>query len=127
MKTFVVFVTLLTTMMAATANAQGGPGGDPAQMRQRMMERMKPQLVEKAKITEAEADKVLDIYAATMQQRRDIRTDAALSEEDKIKKVAALDEEATKKYKTIPLKDDQVKAVTDYFAEARPNMQRPGN
>ena len=32
----------------------------------------------------------------------------------------------TKKYKAIPLTDDQVKGVNEYMAERRKNMQRPG-
>ena len=121
-----LFAALFTT---TSASAQGGPGGDPAQMRQRMMERFKPQLIEKTKITDAEADKVLDIYMSSMPQRRDIRMDNSLSEEDKTKKVGALNEEAAKKYKAIPLTEEKVKAVNEFFEEARRNMQnrRPNN
>jgi len=107
-----------------TASAQGGPGGDPATMRQRMKERFKPQLVEKTKITDEQADKVLDIYMETQRQRRDIRMDQSLSEEDKTKKNAALDEDMSKKLKAIPLKDEEVKSVVSFFEEARKNMQQ---
>lgn len=88
-----------------------------------MIERVKPQLLEKTKISEAEADKVLDINFSSMQQRREIRMDNSLSEDDKKKKIAAIEEDMAKKYKAIPLKDEQVKAVTDFFAEMRKNMQ----
>lgn len=117
-----LFAVLLTT---TSAFAQGGPGGDPQQFRQRMIERVKPQLLEKTKISEAEADKVLDINFSSMQQRREIRMDNSLSEDDKKKKIAAIEEDMAKKYKAIPLKDEQVKAVTDFFAEMRKNMQNP--
>ena len=116
---FLIVAILTATLSASSLFAQG----DPAQMRQRMAERMKPQLVEKAKITDAEADKVLDIYVSSMQQRREIRMDESTSPEDKEKKMAALDEEAAKKYKAIPLKDEQVKAISEYFTEMRKNMQ----
>lgn len=130
MKKIFVFAAFLAALFTTTiASAQGGPGGDGSQMRQRMVERFKPQLVEKTKITEAEADKVLDIYMASMSQRRDIRMDDSLSEEDKRKKMASVNEDAAKKYKAIPLSDEKVKAVTEYFEEARRNMQnrRPNN
>jgi site-specific recombinase XerD len=107
-----------------TVSAQGGPGGgDPARMRKMMSERAKPQLVEKAKITEAEANKVLDIYFAAMPQRRELRVDNTLSDDDKKKKLAAIEEESTKKYRAIPLTDEQVKAVNEYFEDMRKNMQ----
>jgi hypothetical protein len=124
MKKLFLMIALFTAVFATTsATAQGGPGGDPAQMRQRMVERFKPQLIEKTKISDAEADKVLDIYMASMTQRREIRMDNSMSEEDKNKKMAALNEEATKKYKAIPLADEKAKEVTEFFEEARRNMQ----
>ncbi len=114
-----VVMALFTT---TAVQAQGGPGGDPAQMRQRMIERVKPQLVEKTKLSDAEADKVLDIYMGSMQQRREIRMDGSMSDEDKKKKMEALDEEAAKKYKAIPLNEEKVTAVNAFFDEMRKNM-----
>jgi hypothetical protein len=55
-------------------------------MRQRMIEQVKPQLFQKPKLSEAEADKVLNIYMAAMLQRRDIRMDSGMSDEEKNKK-----------------------------------------
>ena len=122
MKKLLFVVALFGALCVTTAvSAQGGPGGDPAQMRQRMVERFKPQLVEKTKISDAEADKVLDIYMGSMTQRREIRMDNSMSDDDKNKKMAALNEEAAKKYKAIPLSVDKVKAITDFFEEARRN------
>lgn len=92
-------------------------------MHQRIAERIKPQIIEKTKLTDAEADKVLDIYMATMPQRRDIRMDNSLSEEDKAKKIATLNEETARKYKAIPLSDDKVKALGEFFDEMRKNNQ----
>ena len=122
----IVVVALFT---ATTVQAQGGPGGDPVQMRQRMIERVKPQLLQKTKLSEAEADKVLDIYLAAMPQRREIRMDSGMSEEEKKKKMEAIEEEAGKKYKAIPLSDEKLKALNEFFADMRGNMQnsRPNN
>lgn len=120
---------LLATFVAAlfTASAQGGPGGqggDPAAMRQRMKERVKPQLMEKTKLSDAEAEKVLDINFEAQRQRRELRMDNSLSEEDRTKKAAAIDEESKKKYKEIPLTDEQMKAVNDFFVEMNKNRQQ---
>lgn len=124
-KLFVLAGLFVALFSANTASAQGG--GDPQQMRQRMIERVKPQLVEKAKITDAEADKVLDIYMASQPQRREVRMDQSMSDEDKAKKIAAIEEEATKKYKAIPLSDEKLKGVNDFFDEMRKNMQNRRN
>lgn len=124
-KLFVLAVFCASLFLAHTASAQGG--GDPQQMRQRMMERIKPQLIEKTKLTEAEADKVLDIYIATQPQRREIRMDQSMSEEEKAKKIAAIEEEAGKKYKAIPLTDEKAKAVNEFFEDMRKNMQNRRN
>ncbi|MDQ3278897.1 MAG: hypothetical protein M3Q06_11260 [Bacteroidota bacterium] len=128
MKKLFVLAALFTALfITTTASAQGGPGGDPQQMRQRMIERVKPQLVEKTKLTDAEAEKVLDIYMATQPQRREIRMDQSMSDEDKAKKMAAIEEEAGKKFKAIPLSDEKVKAVNEFFEEMRKNMQNRRN
>jgi hypothetical protein len=124
MKKLILMATVVVALLTATTlQAQGGPGGDPAQMRQRMAERVKPQLLEKVKLSETEADKVLDIYMATMPQRREIRMDSNLSDEEKKKKMEALEEETGKKYKAIPLSDDKLKAVNEFFEDMRKNMQ----
>lgn len=123
MKKLFFLAALFTALVATTsASAQGGPGGDPQQFRQRMVERVKPMLVEKTKLTDAEADKVLDIYFGTMLQRREIRMDNNLSEEDKKKKTDALNEETSKKYKAIPLTEEKAKAVNEFFEDMRKNM-----
>jgi hypothetical protein len=124
-KLIVLAVFCASLFVANTASAQGG--GDPQQMRQRMIERVKPQLVEKTKISDAEAEKVLDIYMATQPQRREIRMDQSMSDEDKTKKMAAIEEEAGKKYKAIPLTDEKVKAVNEFFEDLRKNMQNRRN
>lgn len=79
------------------------------------MERMKPMLIEKTHLSDVEAEKVLDIYATTMPQRREIRMDGTMSDDDKKKKIDGLNEEMSKKYKAIPLTDEQVKSVDEFF------------
>jgi hypothetical protein len=90
-------------------------------MAQRYKERVKPQLLEKVKISDAEAEKVLDIQLASRQQMRGLRD---LSEEDRKKKMDEMQADQLKQYKAIPLTDDQVKAVQSFFEEMRQNMQQ---
>ncbi len=128
MKKLLLLASLFTILFTASASAQGGQGGgDPAAMKQRMIERVKPQLLEKTKITDDQANKVLDIYMEAQPQRREVRMDQAMSEEDKSKKMAVIDADVTKKYKAIPLTDDQVKSVNTFFEDMRKNRPNGGN
>ena len=113
MKKFFVLFALATALATTQADAQGGM--DPAAREARMKE-MKTQLVEKAKITEAEADKVMEINTASREQRMALRD---LNEADRAKKMEEINADLAKKYKAIPLTDAQVKAVTEYMATRR--------
>src|SRR5688500_18769984 len=100
------------------AQAQQG-GGDPAAMLQRMKERVKPQLVEKTKITDAQADKVIEITFNVQRQKREIRMNDGLSLEEKTKRSVAVDEARDADLKKIPLSDDEVKSVVAFFEDMR--------
>jgi hypothetical protein len=121
MKKLVLLLTLFAGLAVTNANAQGG--GDPAAREARMKE-MKTQLVEKAKITEAEADKVIEINNASREQRMALRD---LNEADRAKKMEEINADLAKKYKAIPLTDEQVKAVTEYMATRRGPRPPGGN
>lgn len=124
MKKLLVLVALFTTVYVTNANAQGGGNGgngDPAQMLQRYKDRIKPLLIEKTKITDAQADKVIEInfnYRSKMRGMRD------LAEDERKKQMDELTTAQNKDYKAIPLTDDQVKAVNDFFEEQRKQMQQ---
>ncbi len=126
MKKLLFLVALFTTVFITSASAQGQQGGDPAARMAAYKERVKPQLVEKTKLTDAQAEKVLDIQFASRQQMRGLRD---LSQEERTKKLAEIDADLNKQYKAIPLTDDQVKAVNGFFEEMRKQMQqnRPNN
>jgi hypothetical protein len=126
MKKLIVLIALFTTVYATNANAQQG-GGDTAAMNARIRQ-TKAMLIEKAKITEEQAEKVMQINMDVRKAMRDMRNEN-LSDDDRKAKVAALDADRDKKYKDIPLTDEQVKAVNDAFAEMRKQQQgqRPGN
>lgn len=122
MKKLLVLVAVFTTVLVSNVNAQQGNGNfDPAQMAQRYKERVKPQLVEKVKLTDAQAEKVCDIQLASRQQMRGMRD---MSQEDRKKKMDEIQAENDKQYKAIPLTDDQIKAVNDFFDEMRKQMQQ---
>src|SRR5215211_2001056 len=99
MKKLIVLVAFITTVFAASALGQPG-GGDPAAMLHRYKERVKPQLIEKTKLTEAQADKVIEISFNSRSQMRGMRD---LSEEDRKKKTDEMQQAQVKEFKAIPL------------------------
>ena len=119
MKKVILLLALFSGVFFTKVNAQGG--GDPAAREARMKE-MKTHLTEKIKLSETEADKVMEINTASREQMRGLRD---LSEADRAKKLEEIQADLSKKFKAIPLTDDQVKAVNEYLAERRRNMQRP--
>lgn len=122
MKKLLVLVAVFTTVLLSNANAQGGGGNfDPAAMKARYVERTKPQLIEKTKLTDAQADKVIEINWEARSKMRGMRD---LSEDERKKKMDEIQEAITKQYKDIPLTDDQIKAVNDFFEEQRKQQQQ---
>ncbi|MFL5742285.1 MAG: hypothetical protein ACJ75B_18820 [Flavisolibacter sp.] len=120
MKKLFLLIALFTTVYVTNANAQQG-GGDPAAMMQRYKDRVKPQLIEKTKITDAQADKVIEVMFNSRSKMRGLRD---LSEEDRKKQLDQIQADQNKEYKAIPLTDDQIKAVNDFFEEQRKQMQQ---
>jgi low affinity Fe/Cu permease len=120
MKKLFILVAVFTTILVSNANAQGG-NFDTAAMRARYVERVKPSLIEKTKLTEAQADKVISINWEARSKMRGMRD---LSEDERKKKMDDVQAEITKQYKDIPLTDDQIKTVTDFFTEQRKQMQQ---
>ena len=120
MKKLFILVALFTTIYVTKAEAQQG-GGDPAARAAKMKETLKPQLVEKVKLTEAQADKVLDINFAYRTKMRGLKD---LTEDDKKKQLDEIQAAQLKEYKAIPLTDDQIKAVNEFFEEQRKQWQQ---
>jgi Spy/CpxP family protein refolding chaperone len=118
----VVLIASFNTIMAQPPG--GGQQMDPAKMLEMMKERVKPQLIEKTKITDAQADKVLEIQVGSQGAMRGMRD---LSDEERMTKMKAIREENNKKFKDIPLTDDQIKAVNDFYDEMRKNRGQRNN
>lgn len=98
-------------------------------MQQRMKDKIKPELVSKTGITEAQADKVIDITFSLQRQRRQVRMDQAISEDEKTKRYAEIDAARDKEYSAIPLTEEQIKAVNGFFEDIRKQQRKgqPGN
>ena len=115
---------LFALIMAAGFTQVNAQQGDPAAMQQRYKERVKPQLIEKAKLTEAEADKVVEINFNSRSKMRGFRD---LTEDERKKKMEEIQAEINKEYATIPLTEEKIKAVNEFFEEQRKQMQQRQN
>jgi hypothetical protein len=127
MKKLFLLATLFTALLSTSVSAQGGPGGQGGMTPEQRAERqkqMKTDLVAKAKISEAEAEKVMQIQMDSRQALRGLRD---LSQEDRQKKMDEVKAENMKKFKAIPLTDEQVKAVDAFYEEQRKAMMNRGN
>lgn len=126
MKKIIPLLTIVCCIASTSAMAQGFGGGqqmDPAQMLEMMKQRLKPQLMEKTKLSDSEADKVLEIQLWVQTQGRGLRD---LSEDERAAKQKETADERKKKLKAIPLTDDQIKAVDDFYEEMRKNRPQRG-
>lgn len=121
MKKLIVLVVFLTTFYAMNASAQGQGGGDPAARAAKMKETLKPQLIEKLKLTDEQAEKVLDINIKSRAEMRGFRD---MSEDERKKKREEMEAAQNKAYKEIPLTDEQIKAVNEFFEEQRKEMMK---
>lgn len=129
MKKIIALLTIVGCIAATNLMAQGGGGFgggqqmDPAQMLEMMKQRVKPQLMEKTKLSDSEADKVLEIQLWAQAQNRGLRD---LSEEERAAKRKETADERKKKLKAVPLTDDQIKAVDDFYEEMTRNRPQRG-
>jgi hypothetical protein len=119
MKKLFILVAVFTTALFMNANAQGR-NFDTVAMKARYLERTKSPLIEKTNLTEEQANKVLEI---NWQSRSKMRGTRNMSADDRKKLFDDLQAERNKQYKDIPLTDDQIKAVNDFFDEQRKQMQ----
>ena len=134
MKKLIVLAALFATVYSANAqqasantqsntNAQGG--GDAAAMAERVRQ-TKATLVEKAKITEEQAEKIMQINIDARKSLGDMRE---LSDDDRKAKIAAMEADRDKKYLEV-LTQEQFTAVKTAFADMKKQhqpQQRQGN
>jgi len=120
-KLFSLFVATMALLFSLQAQPPGG--GDPEAMKARMKERVKPLLIQQVGVSDAEADKILEINFDFQTKTRELRMDQALSEDDRKKKMKELNDNRDKKVKEIPLSDEKVKAVNTFYEEMRKKQQ----
>jgi hypothetical protein len=116
---------ILVAMTALVFSLQAQPpgGGDPEVMKARMKERIKPMLVQQAGVSDAEADKILDINFDFQMKSRPIRMDQALSEDDKKKKMKEAEDARDASMKAIPLTEEKMAKVKAFYEEMRKRQQ----
>jgi Spy/CpxP family protein refolding chaperone len=121
MKKFLFLTLIFGAIISTTTYAQ--PAGDPATILQQMKEKQKPGLAEKVGLTDAQADKVIEInYEMRMQAARELKD---LNEADRTKKLAELKAAKEKKFSEF-LTAEQIKAMNTYYEEMRKNMPKKG-
>lgn len=122
MKKLLMLTLIFGAIISTSAYAQ--PAADPLTVLQQMKEKQKPGLIEKVGLTEAQAEKVIEInYETRMQAARELKD---LNEADRTKKLADLKAEKEKKFLAF-LKPEQIKAMNEYYEEMGKRMQKPKN
>ncbi len=124
MKKF-LFLTLISCAIISTATHAQAPAQtpDPAVMLQQIKEKVKPQMVAKTGLTDAQADKVIEINFELRQAAAGFRD---LNEADRSAKIAELKAARQKKYSEIPLTPEQIKSVNDFYENMGKNMPQKG-
>jgi hypothetical protein len=134
-----LFLSLISgALISTSANAQGPevkpqPAGQQpaspqftaeqkANMIKEAKEKQKPMLVEKAGITDAQAERVIEInYEIRFQAASALQ---GLNDADRTAKLAEIKAAKEKKYSEIPLTPEQIKAVYTAYEDMGKNMQK---
>jgi hypothetical protein len=116
MKKFLFLTLIFCAAISTNIYAQAG---DPPSLLQQTKERVRPLMVEKTGLTDAQADKVIEI---NVDLRETMRGFANLNEADRAKKVAELKADRDKKYSEIPLTAEQIAAVKSFYEDMGKNM-----
>lgn len=129
MKKFLFLTLILSAMISTSIHAQAGDppkvGNDPAAMLQQIKERVKPQMIEKTGLTDAQADKVIEI---NFEMRQTMAGFKDLNEADRATKVQELKAARDKKYSEIPLTAEQIAAVKAFYENmGKPTPPKTGN
>ena len=117
MKKLLFMSLIFGALISTSAHAQAG---DPPSMLQQMKEKQKPELVEKVGLTDAQAEKVIEI-------NYDMRMASVgfkdLSEADRKTKIAELMALKEKKFSEF-LTPEQINTMNKYYEEKRKNMPK---
>ena len=130
MKKFLFLTLIFSAIIAATTHAQtdGGPAvkpqptkeADPAAILRQMKEKQVPLMVEKTGLTEAQANKVIEL---NYEMRMAAGALKDLNEADRSAKIAELKAAKDKKMSEL-LTADQIAAVKKFYEDMGKNMQQ---
>jgi hypothetical protein len=122
MKKFFFLTLILGALISSTSHAQAGDPQTPpaAPTLQQVIEKQAPGLVEKAGLTQAQAEKVIQLNYEMRMQMLNFQN---LSDADRSKKVAELRAEKEKKFAEF-LSADQIKSMNAYHAEMAKNAPK---
>ena len=132
MKKFLFLTFILSALYSTTILAQGPTSQvasatgatDQVAMLQKMKETMKPKMIEKTGLSDAKADKVLEI---NLEMRMAASALGNLSETDRATKIAELKAAKEKKLSEL-LTADELKALNAYYADMAKNAPpKPSN
>jgi Spy/CpxP family protein refolding chaperone len=119
----ILFLSLIfSAIISTTTYAQ--PAGDPPSVLQQMKEQQKPGLIEKAGLTEAQANKLIEINYETRMAASNLKD---LSEADRSAKISELKAAKEKKIAEL-LTPEQILAVKAFYEEMGKNRaKKPTN
>jgi hypothetical protein len=101
------------------------PAVDQAAMLKQMKEKFKLPMVEKTGLTEAQAERIIEInLEIRLQAAKDLQ---GLNEADRSKKLAEIKAEKEKRYAAIPLTTDQIKSVYAFYEDMAKNQPPKSN
>jgi hypothetical protein len=124
-----IFSAAISTSVYAQPAQPAQPAAQPAVDKEAMLQKMKEQfkapMVEKTGLTEAQADRVIEInLEIRMQAATDLQ---GLAEADRSQKLAELKAEKEKRYAAIPLTAEQIKSVYAFYADMGKNRPQKSN
>jgi hypothetical protein len=121
-----IFCAVISVQAQPAAPAQSAkPTVDQEAMLKQMKEKFKMPMVEKTGLSEAQADKVIEInLEIRLQAAADLQ---GLNEADRSKKLAELKAEKEKRYAAIPLTADQIKSVYAFYEDMAKNAAPKSN
>ena len=112
MKKFLLLTLIFAAVISTATQAQlAQQAPDPAVMLQQMKDKIKPQMIEKTGLTDALADKVIEINFEMRMAASALRD---LSEADRTAKIQELKADKEKKLSEL-LTADQLKAVKEFY------------
>lgn len=124
MKKIVLVLMLVVATGSIKMYAQTNLPATQEEMLDRSRKIYKAPIIEKAKLSDAKAEQVVAIIAEAQMKFRKISADQSTSADDRMKQMMEIRAERDKKFKAIPLTDEEFKLVNDAIDEVRRNMQK---